>query len=52
MSRIHPQAIVDPAASLADDVEVGPWSFIGPGVEIAAGTRVASHVVIKGPTYR
>ena len=50
MSRIHPQAIVDPAASLADDVEVGPWSFIGPGVEIAAGTRVASHVVIKGPT--
>ena len=50
MSRIHPLAIVDPAARLADDVEVGPWSLIGPDVEIGAGTRVASHVVIKGPT--
>jgi len=50
MTRIHPQAIVDPAARLADDVEVGPWSYIGPDVEIAAGCVIASHVVIKGPT--
>ena len=50
MSRIHPQAIVDPAARLADDVEVGPWTYIGPGVEIGAGSVVHSHVVIKGPT--
>ena len=47
---IHPQAIVDPKAELAADVEVGPFSVIGPGVEIAAGSRIASHVVIKGPT--
>src|SRR5690554_2709538 len=45
MSRIHPLAIVDPAAWLADDVEVGPWTLIGPDVEIGAGT-----VVVKGPT--
>ncbi|GAB5414711.1 MAG: acyl-ACP--UDP-N-acetylglucosamine O-acyltransferase [Congregibacter sp.] len=47
---IHPQAIVDPGASLAEDVSVGPWSYIGPDVEIAAGCVIESHVVIKGPT--
>lgn len=47
---IHPQAIVDPAARLADDVEVGPWSYIGPDVEIGSGTVIHSHVVVKGPT--
>jgi len=47
---IHPQAIVDPKAELAADVKVGPWSYIGPDVVIDAGTEIASHVVIKGPT--
>jgi UDP-N-acetylglucosamine acyltransferase len=50
MSVIHPTAIVDSRAELAADVEVGPYSIIGPGVVIGAGTRIASHVVIKGPT--
>lgn len=47
---IDPRAIVDPSARLADDVEVGPWTIIGPDVEIGAGSVIASHVVIKGPT--
>ena len=47
---IHPQAIIDPSARLASDVTVGPWTYIGPNVEIGAGTRIESHVVIKGPT--
>ena len=47
---IHPQAIVDPAAKIADDVSIGPFCVIGADVEIGAGTRVASHVVINGPT--
>ncbi|WP_263078880.1 acyl-ACP--UDP-N-acetylglucosamine O-acyltransferase [Endozoicomonas sp. Mp262] len=47
---IHPTAIVDPSARLADDVQVGPWTYIGPDVEIASGTVIHSHVVIKGPT--
>ncbi len=49
-SGVHPQAIVDPSAKLADNVTVGPWSYIGPGVEIGEGTEILSHVVIKGPT--
>jgi UDP-N-acetylglucosamine acyltransferase len=47
---IHSQAIVDPAARLADDVTVGPWSMIGPDVEIGPGCIIEPHVVIRGPT--
>lgn len=37
MSRIHPTAVIDPAARLAEDVEVGPYAVIGAEVEIGAG---------------
>ncbi len=47
---IDPRAIIDPSAKLADNVEVGPWTIIGPDVEIGEGTVIASHVVLKGPT--
>lgn len=47
---IHPSAIVDPRASLAEGISVGPWSMIGPEVEIGAGTVIESHVVIRGPS--
>lgn len=47
---IDPRAIIDPRAKLADDVEVGPWSIVGPDVEIGQGCVIASHVVLKGPT--
>lgn len=47
---IHPSAIIDPSAKIADNVSVGPWTIIGPDVEIGAGCKIHSHVVIKGPT--
>ena len=47
---IDSRAIVDSKAKLADDVVVGPFSIIGPDVEINEGTVIASHVVVKGPT--
>lgn len=47
---IDPRAIVDPSAKIAEDVEIGPWTIIGPDVEIGKGSRIASHVVLKGPT--
>ena len=47
---IHSQAIVDPGARLADDVTIGPWTWIGPDVEIGPGSIVEPHVVIRGPT--
>lgn len=47
---IDSRAIVDPSAKLAAGVQVGPWTIIGPDVEIGAGSVIASHCVIKGPT--
>lgn len=47
---IHPQAIIDPSAKIADYVSIGPFTVIGADVEIDSGTTIASHVVINGPT--
>lgn len=47
---IHPTAIIDPSAQLADSVEVGAYTIIGAGVEIAEKTWIGPHVVIQGPT--
>jgi len=50
VARIHASALVDPGARLADDVEVGPFTVIGPHVQIGRGTRIGSHCVIEGRT--
>jgi len=47
---IDPRAIVDPSAVIGADVALGPWSVVGPNVEIGDGCRIASHVILKGPT--
>jgi UDP-N-acetylglucosamine acyltransferase len=47
---IHPTALIDPAAELAEDVRVGPYSVIEANVTIGAGTDIGPHVVIKGTT--
>jgi UDP-N-acetylglucosamine acyltransferase len=47
---IHPTAVIDPAAQLADDVEVGAYTIIGPHVSIDSGSRIGPHVVIDGHT--
>ena len=47
---IHATAIVDPTASIADDVEIGAYSIVGPEVTIGAGSWIGPHVVLKGPT--
>lgn len=50
MAGIHPTAVIDPAAKLADDVEVGAYAVIGAEVEIGGGTVVGPHCSILGPT--
>lgn len=47
---IHPSAVISSRANLAADVEVGPYSIIGPEVEIDTGTVIGPHVVIQGPS--
>lgn len=45
---IHPTAIVSEQASLAADVEVGPYCVIEGRVEIGSGTIVESHARLGG----
>jgi len=47
---IHKTAIVDSKAKISDNVEIGPYSIIGPQVEIEANTVLHSHVNIVGNT--
>lgn len=44
---IHPTAIVDPRAELADDVQVGPYAIIREDVYIGSGTSIGSHAIIE-----
>jgi len=47
---IHPTALIDATASLADGVEVGPWCTVGPNVVLGEGVRLVSHVVVQQDT--
>jgi UDP-N-acetylglucosamine acyltransferase len=47
---VHPTAIVDSAAGVHPDAEIGPYCIIGPEVEIGARTRLMAHVYMEGPT--
>jgi UDP-N-acetylglucosamine acyltransferase len=49
-TRIHPTALVDPAAKLGADVAVGPYAIIGAQVELSEGCRIGHHATIEGPS--
>ena len=48
-ARIHPTAIIDPAARLATDVTVGPYAVIDGPVELGPGCIVQAHTRLIGP---
>lgn len=47
---IHPTAIVHPEAMIGSGCIVGPYCVIGEKVQLGAGCRLHSHVVIDGDT--
>ena len=47
---IHKTAIIDSKAKISSNVQVGPYSIIGPNVEIGEGCNIQSHVNIIGNT--
>ncbi|MBW1741082.1 MAG: acyl-ACP--UDP-N-acetylglucosamine O-acyltransferase [Deltaproteobacteria bacterium] len=44
---IHPTAVVDPAAEIDSNVQIGPYTVIARDVQIHAGTIIGSHVTIN-----
>ncbi len=50
MPVVHPTAVVDPGAKIADDASVGAYATIGPEVELASGVEVRAHAHVWGRT--
>ncbi len=50
MATIHPMAIVEPGARLAETAVVGPYCTVGAEVELQHGVELISHVVVAGRT--
>jgi UDP-N-acetylglucosamine acyltransferase len=46
----HPTAIIDPEASIDDDVSVGPFAIIEGPVKIGSGTEIMARAHISGNT--
>ena len=47
---IHNTAIISETSKIKDNVEIGPYSIIGPNVKIENNTKIHSHVSIIGNT--
>ena len=46
---IHPTAIIDPEAVIADDVQIGPYAVIEGPVQIGPGCVIEAHACLSGP---
>jgi UDP-N-acetylglucosamine acyltransferase len=50
VTRIHPTAVVAEGAELGLEVEIGPYTVVGPSVRIGDRTRIGPQVVLDGVT--
>jgi UDP-N-acetylglucosamine acyltransferase len=48
---IHPTAIIDSSARVHETADIGPFTVVGPDVEIGARTRIMANVYLEGPTW-
>ena len=48
--KVHPTSIIHPKSKIDDSVEIGPFCIVGEDVEIKQGSKLLSHIVLKGPT--
>src|SRR5277367_1456968 len=48
---IHPTAIVDPKAEIAESADIGPYCVIAAEVHIGEGTRLMANNYLEGPTW-
>ncbi|MAH06205.1 MAG: acyl-ACP--UDP-N-acetylglucosamine O-acyltransferase [Pseudomonadota bacterium] len=50
MVQIHPTAIIDDNAQIADSVKIGPYCVVGAHVVLGDNVELKSHVVVEGHT--
>lgn len=49
-ATIHPSAIVDPNATLGQNVEIGPFAYVGPNVSLGHGCKLYQYALVDGHT--
>jgi UDP-N-acetylglucosamine acyltransferase len=49
-SSVHPSAVVDPSATLGQDVVIGPFCHVGAGVVLGDGCHLVGSATVLGPT--
>ncbi len=50
MVTVHPTAVVESGAELAEGVSVGAYTIVGPHVRVGEGTSIGSHAILEGWT--
>jgi len=50
MTNIHPTAIIDPKAEVAETASVGPYCVVGENAVLGDEVKLLSHVVVEGRT--
>jgi UDP-N-acetylglucosamine acyltransferase len=50
LADVHPTAVVEKGAELADSAAVGPYCVLSAGVTLGENVRLHSHVVVGGTT--
>lgn len=48
---VHPSAVVEAGAQLAEDVTIGPFCWVSAGAVIGRGTVLENHVTIMGDVH-
>ena len=46
-ARLHPTAIIDKKAEIAEDAEIGPWAIVGPGCTVGAGSVLHARATLE-----
>lgn len=46
-TRIHASAVIDPGASVGDDVDIGPFAIVGPGVFLGDRCRLEARATLE-----
>jgi len=50
LPEVHPSAVVERGATLAEGVRIGAQAYVGPEVELAAGVEIRAHAHVTGRT--
>ena len=50
MAEIHPTAVIEPGAEIAQSVRIGPYCHVGAKVVLGDEVELLSHVVLAGST--